>query len=91
MNDAEAEIMLSLALFYIHGCKSASSYSNHNAQDGTVHRKVVCLFVEVLDLSELIHDRVMHILRAGKALNYFCPILMPLRKKLRSQVTVLKQ
>lgn len=56
MNDAEAEIMLSLALFYIHGCKSASSYSNHNAQDGTVHRKVVCSFVEVLGLSELIHD-----------------------------------
>lgn len=46
MNDTEAETVLSLALFYIHGCKSESS-SNHNGQDNTVHSKVVCSFVEV--------------------------------------------
>lgn len=40
------QTVLSLALFYIHGCKS-ERISNHNGQDNTVHRKVVCSFIEV--------------------------------------------
>lgn len=47
MNDTKVETMLSLALCYIYGCESESSYSNHNVQDHEVHRKIVFSFIEV--------------------------------------------